>query len=195
MPSTWAPNDWVSGDLLIPTYMNNIGNSIRTWGYGETAGTVTINANQNHIAAMGQLAFHSSGYVNVDSVPLTLTDGVLSSSSGAESLSQWVNCPTGGSAQHLEILGRRTSAGTDHDTAALRIRRRVDAVNMGFLDFSSTTVSLGYGASTFASWSSVGQLTEIVPSVNAANDATAAAGGVPVGGRYRNGSVVMIRIS
>ena len=30
---------------------------------------------------------------------------------------------------------------------------------------------------------------------NAANDAAAAAAGVPVGGHYRNGSIMMIRVS
>ena len=38
-------------------------------------------------------------------------------------------------------------------------------------------------------------LTQVSQSLNFANDAAAAAGGVPLGGLYRNGNVIAIRIS
>lgn len=65
MPSSsWAPNDWVSSDKITHTHLNNIGNSMRTWGYGLTPGTVTINANSNAVSAMGALTFAASKSIN-----------------------------------------------------------------------------------------------------------------------------------
>lgn len=66
MPSTWAPNDWIATDPITHTYLNNIGNSIRTWGYGLTAGTVTINANQNAIGSLGDVTFYTGKYIQQD---------------------------------------------------------------------------------------------------------------------------------
>lgn len=39
------------------------------------------------------------------------------------------------------------------------------------------------------------QLLDISALVNAVNDAAAASAGVPVGGMYRNGSVLMVRVA
>ena len=39
------------------------------------------------------------------------------------------------------------------------------------------------------------QLLDISALVNAVNDAAASSAGVPVGGMYRNGSVLMVRVS
>ena len=39
------------------------------------------------------------------------------------------------------------------------------------------------------------QLLDISSLVNAINDAAAASAGVPVGGMYRNGSVLMVRVA
>ena len=87
MPSTWAPNDWIPSDPVSHTYLNNIGNSIRTWGYGLTAGSVTIQANQNHLSALGLLTFHSSGGIVQDAwTNLTMLSGFSSSTPGTPPL-------------------------------------------------------------------------------------------------------------
>jgi hypothetical protein len=63
MPSTWAANDWLASDAITHARLSDLGNSIRTWGYSLTPGSVTINANQNHLSALGVVTLHSSGYV------------------------------------------------------------------------------------------------------------------------------------
>lgn len=66
MPSTWAANDWLSTDAVTHTRLNNLGNSIRTIGYGETAGTVIINGNQNAINNLGAIGFAAGGSITQD---------------------------------------------------------------------------------------------------------------------------------
>jgi hypothetical protein len=67
--SVWtdtAPTDWQSSTPVDHTNLNELNKAIRVVGYGLTAGTVTHNYNQNHIAALGIVTFHSSGYIAQD---------------------------------------------------------------------------------------------------------------------------------
>lgn len=87
MPSTWAPNDWLSSDPVNHTNLNKIGDSIRTWGgvgSGAAApGTVTINANQNALSNLGNVTFASSKYIGQDAwTNLTMSTGFTSGSGG-----------------------------------------------------------------------------------------------------------------
>jgi hypothetical protein len=182
MPSTWAPNDWLSTDAITHTALNNIGNSIRTWGYGSTAGSVTINANKNAIAALGPLTFDATGYVN-GILPINPT--APSSTSGSRSNAQYVQVIEAGNAIILQSELVRVSAGTGHGTLAHRIRRKVDVTDMGYIEFGSTYVSIGGGPLVLP----------VILSATYANDSAAAAGGVAVGSVYRNGSVLQIRVS
>ncbi|HNC90519.1 MAG TPA: hypothetical protein PL000_16425, partial [Anaerolineales bacterium] len=55
-------------------------------------------------------------------------------------------------------------------------------------------IALKNAATEKFSITAAGMLNMVVPA-NYANDAAAAAGGVPVGGVYRNGSVLQIRVT
>lgn len=164
MAEGWAKNDWISGDAVSHTRLNNIGNSQRTIGYGETAGSVTVNANQNHLAALGSVTLTSGGHL-AGSGLLYLKSGAASSgflvvnSAGSDSLYlQAVNAANSSSASALVFTGQFGAALPRFEVTATKV-----IFNSGFPNY--------------------------------ANDAAAAAGGVAVGQLYRNGSVVMIRVS
>jgi hypothetical protein len=110
MPSTWAPNDWVSTDAITHTALNNIGNSIRTWGYGSTAGTVTVNANANTLSGLGTL---NTIVANVSSQL-----NVTSSGTGTSACSQIITNTASGAAVAAGIL-RVVSANADPTNALL----------------------------------------------------------------------------
>jgi hypothetical protein len=61
MPNQWAKNDWLASTPIDFNRLNDIGNSIRFWGYGETPGTVTVNANSNNLTNGGQFVCASQG--------------------------------------------------------------------------------------------------------------------------------------
>lgn len=70
MPN-WAKNTWLADQLLgIPAKptaadLDDLGNSIRTWGYGLTPGTViTINANGNDLLGGRNLSFTKLEMIN-----------------------------------------------------------------------------------------------------------------------------------
>jgi hypothetical protein len=78
MPGSYArysgSDPWVTGEVPTPTEMNNIGRSQREIGWGASPGSVTINYNQNHIAALGNLYFlATTGKI---ASPLTVSPGV-----------------------------------------------------------------------------------------------------------------------
>lgn len=52
MPN-WAKNTWPTVAFPNGDDLNDLANSIRTWGYSLTPGAVTINANQNNLANAG----------------------------------------------------------------------------------------------------------------------------------------------
>jgi hypothetical protein len=54
MPN-WAKNDWPTAAYPDGDDLNDFANSIRTWGYSETPGTVTINANENALSNAGDI--------------------------------------------------------------------------------------------------------------------------------------------
>src|SRR4051794_33183006 len=62
--NNWAKIDWPDAAQPTGKDLNDLGKGQVVIGWGQTPGTVTVNYNQNHIAALGQVAFHASGYVN-----------------------------------------------------------------------------------------------------------------------------------
>jgi hypothetical protein len=51
--NNWAKIDWPDSAQPSGRDLNDIGASLRTWGWGQTAGTVTINANENTLSNLG----------------------------------------------------------------------------------------------------------------------------------------------
>lgn len=65
----------------------------------------------------------------------------------------------------LVIKSRRVSAGSTHDTSRTKLQRRVDATDMGFIEFGSgiVTAGIGYDTAAYATWTSSGSLTTSTP--------------------------------
>lgn len=79
MADQWAKIDWAPGTAITHTRLNDIGNSLRTWGYGETPGSVTVNANENHLANVGSLTMAADGDISNVGALTFGTDGYIDS--------------------------------------------------------------------------------------------------------------------
>jgi hypothetical protein len=182
MPSTWAPNDWGSGDPVLHTYLNNIGNSIRTIGYGSTPGTVTVNGNGNTIGGLGNLSVTTQIAAGSGTGDTTTPLHVTRAFSPAAKIESTSNTAS----PALEI---KDHAATPNRWWLVSGIAGATAGDFGFYDARQATPRFSVDAN--------GRLTvnALPGSTSYANDAAAAAGGVAVGQVYRNGSVMMIRVA
>jgi hypothetical protein len=181
VPSTWAANDWLSTDAITHTRLNNLGNSIRTIGYGETAGTVTVNGNGNTISGLGVMN-------------LTTRMAVGGTGDGAVSLH---------AIRSFSPVAKFESASATA-SPAIEIKDHAATPNRWWLVSGiagATAGDFGFydarqGAARFSIDTNGRATINALPaSTSYANDAAAATGGVAVGQVYRNGSVMMIRVS